>query len=81
MNTKPNLKVKYKIEELICFIENNDFNNFKKLVEWDRKILKKTKMDEMEPIFYAIKYKNRKIFDFILQNSKEVQYDVKNKFI
>ena len=80
MNTKPNLRVKHKVEELICLIEKNDLSNFKKMVECDSKILKKTKMDEMEPIYYAIKYKCNKIFNFILQNSKEIQYDVKKKF-
>jgi len=76
MNKKPKLKIKHRIEDLISFIENNDYENVIKIIESDKKILKKVKMDDSQPIFYAIKYKCNKIFSFILENSEEIKYDV-----
>jgi len=38
-------------------------------------LLNQTKFDDNEPIFYAIRYKNFKIFKYICEISKE-KYDV-----
>ena len=78
MNKKPKLKVKHKIEELISFIEKNELENVKKIVESDKSILRKLKMHDDEPIYYAIKYKMNKIFAFIIENSDEIKYNVSN---
>jgi hypothetical protein len=77
MNDKPKLIVKYKVEEIINFIEKNNLENVKKIIESSRKILKKKNMDENEPIYYAIKYKRNKIFKILLENSQDLNYDVK----
>ncbi len=76
MNKKPKLKVKHKVEDLISFIEQNNLENVKKIIESDRKIVKKTRMDENEAIYYAIKFKCNKIFSYILDNSDNAKYDV-----
>ena len=76
MNNKPQLKVKHHVEELISFIETNNLENFKKMIECNKSLLKRTKMDDNEPIYYAIIYKNNKIFKYILENSNEIYYDV-----
>jgi mevalonate pyrophosphate decarboxylase len=80
MNTKPKLKVKHKIEELISFIENNNLEDVKKMIESNTKLLKDTKMDDNQAIYYAIKYKCNKIFKFILDHSNEIKYDVSKIF-
>lgn len=76
MNDKPKLKVKHKVEEIIRFIELNNLENVKKIVDSSRKILKKKTMDDNEPIYYSIKYKCYKIFKYILENSEDINYDV-----
>jgi hypothetical protein len=76
MNIKPTLKVQHKLEDLITYIEKNDLESLKKIVASNPCILKKTRMDDKEPIFYAIKYKCNKIFNFILENSSDIKYNV-----
>jgi hypothetical protein len=76
MNNKPKLKVKHKVEDLISFIEKNNLEGVKKIVESDRKIVTKQKMDERPPIYYAVRYKNNKIFKFLLENTGETKIDV-----
>jgi hypothetical protein len=76
MNSKPKLKVKHKVQDLICFIEKNDLENAKKIIDSSRQVLTKKQMDDKEPIYYAIKYKCDEIFIYILENSEEAKYDV-----
>ena len=76
MNTKPILKVKHKVERLISFIEKNEIENVKKIIDCEKNVLKKREMDENEPIYYAVKYKCNKIFDYILKHSDDVKYNV-----
>jgi hypothetical protein len=77
MNLKSTLKVKHQIGDAINFIESNDVDGFKKIIDDDNKLLKKKKMDDNEPIYYAIKFKNNKIFKIILEKSGDIKYDVK----
>jgi arabinogalactan endo-1,4-beta-galactosidase len=82
MNYKSNLKVKHETGELINFIECNDYEGFVKIIQDDFKLLRKKKMDDNEPIFHSIKFKNNKIFKFILEKSmlEDIKYDVMNMF-
>ncbi len=48
-----------------------------KIIEACPEIIKKTKMDDMEPIFYAVRYANFKVFKIILKNSVNYKYDVR----
>jgi arabinogalactan endo-1,4-beta-galactosidase len=82
MNYKSNLKVKHETGELIIFIECNDYEGFVKIIQDDFKLLRKKKMDDNEPIFHSIKFKNNKIFKFILEKSmlEDIKYDVMNMF-
>jgi hypothetical protein len=50
-------------------------------VEADPRLLKETKMDDNEPIFYAARYRNSKIFKYILDLSTDINYDVSNMLI
>jgi len=76
MNAKPALSVNKKLEELINFIENNDLEKVKQIVTLLPSILKQKRYDDKRPIFYAIKYKCNKILEFILQNSRNINYNV-----
>ena len=76
MNNETKLKVKHKVEDLIAFIERNEYTNAKKIIECKKRLLKHKKMDDFEPIYYAIKYKCNKIFRLILDNSNDISYDV-----
>lgn len=80
MNLKPLLKVKHQVEDLISFIEQNDLENVKKIVLSNKSILKKKENEELEPIFYSVKYKCNKIFEFIMENSQDIKYNVKNLY-
>lgn len=73
---KPKIQVKHKIEDLICFIEQNDIEKLKKIIEAEPRIVREKKMDDNEPIFYSIRYKNNKAFKIILENSENANYDV-----
>jgi mevalonate pyrophosphate decarboxylase len=79
MNYKSNLKVKHQVGDLINFIERNDIEGFIKIIQDDGKLLHKTRMDDNEPIYYAIKLKSNKIFKHILEASQDqdLSYDVK----
>jgi hypothetical protein len=76
MNLKPLLKVKHQVEDLISYIEKNELENVKKIISSNKSILKKKENEELEPIFYSVKYKCNKIFEFILQNSQDIKYNV-----
>ncbi len=76
MNSKPKLKVTHKVKDLICFIEKNDIENAIKIIDSSREILSKKQMDDKEAIYYSIKYKCEEIFNYIIENSDEVKYDV-----
>lgn len=76
MYCKPKLAIKHQIEDLICFIEKNDFENLKKIVEECPKIIKKTKMDDNEPIIYAIRYGHFKIFKFLIEKLIENNLEI-----
>ena len=76
MYNKPKLTIKHQIEDLICFIEKNDFESFKLLVQECPKIIKKTKMDDNEPIVYAIRYGHFKIFKFLIETLIENNLEI-----
>jgi len=76
MYSKPKLAIKHQVEDLICFIEKNDFENFKKVIEECPKLIKKTKMDDSEPIIYAIRYGHFKIFKFLIEKLKENNLEI-----
>lgn len=76
MYCKPKLAIKHQVEDLINLIEKNDFENFKKVIEECPKLIKKTKMDEYEPIVYAIRYGHFKIFKFLIEKMKEYSMEI-----
>ena len=57
-------------------IESNQPEKVEKMIEVSPDIIKKTKMDDLEPIYYAVRYANFKVFKIILKNSTNFKYDV-----
>jgi hypothetical protein len=86
MNNKLQFKVKHSVSDLICFIgkifafilyfiERDEVDKFKKMIENFPLLINETKFDDNEPIYYAIRYNNFKIFKYICEKSNK-KYDV-----
>lgn len=76
MNCKPKLKVKHRLKDLIHFIELNDIENAKKIIDSSKEIIYK-KQDEKDAIYYAVKYKTNEIFNYIIsQFTNDCKLDV-----
>lgn len=75
MIIKQQLKIKYKVEELISFIEQHETEKVQKILEIKPELLYEKGMDENPPIIYSIRYSNIESFKLMLNLYKRERLD------